>query len=336
MFKNYAIKDWVTFLESYGHPLRIGKYGPNESEDNKEILHRALYELGSDAAAAFPETMSVEFADRKAGTAPNDLWRSHAEYIDDQVSKAVLGQTNSTDAKSGGLGSRQADVHNELRRDLEEFDAMILAGSLNRDFVIPFVMFNHGPRSKYPRLKIGRPDEVDVKVEIESARELATMGVQIDGEEMRERAGLPAAKSEETALRVKSPQNGSEAAQGPDTPANPADIALRGLKTPPGGDRGDGRALNSQDQPAERDPDAIDLTIDEVLEDWEVQVDPLLAPIDALIGEVTDLSELQAQLARVIGSMDTATFEQALARSAFAARIAGQADRAPGGQDGGE
>lgn len=92
MFKNFAIKDWVTFLERYGQPLRIGKYGPNESEENKAILYRALWELGSDAAAAFPETMSVDFVDRKAGTAPNDLWKSHAEYIDLQLSKAVLGQ----------------------------------------------------------------------------------------------------------------------------------------------------------------------------------------------------------------------------------------------------
>lgn len=328
MFKNFAIKDWVTFLESFGHPLRIGKYGPNESEENKNILHRALQELGSDAAAAFPETMSIEFVDRKAGTAPNDLWRSQAEYIDDQLSKAVLGQTNTTDAKSGGLGSGQAQVHDGVRGDIEDFDAMMLAGTLNRDLIVPMVMFNHGPRKAYPRLRIGRPDEVDVAVEIDSAAKLAEMGVQIDGEEMRERAGLPAAKKPETALKPKqaaqAPQNAEESAQGPQTPENPRAGVLAPLKSPSAGNRDDQPALNSQIGP---DGDAIDATIDEFLSDWEPQVNALLAPVDALIAEAGDLSQVQARLSQLIGTMDTSAFEELLAQGGFSARMIAQTDR---------
>jgi phage gp29-like protein len=331
MFKNFAIKDWVTFLEAFGHPLRIGKYGPNESEENKNILHRALMELGSDAAAAFPETMSVEFIDRKGGTAPNDLWRSQCEYIDDQLSKAVLGQTNTTDAKAGGLGSGQAQVHDGVRGDIEDFDAMMLAGTLNRDFVVPFVMFNHGPRDAYPRLKIGRPDEVDVAVEIASAEKLVTMGVQIDGEEMRERAGLPAAKTPDSALRpvggAQSPQNGQNGPEGAVTPENPATGVLDPLKSPLGGNRPDRPALNSQADP---DGDAIDATIDEFLDDWQPQIDALLAPVDALIAEAGDLSEVQARLSQLIGDMDTSAFEQLLAQGGFAARLIGEAEREGG------
>jgi phage gp29-like protein len=331
MFKNFAIKDWVTFLEAFGHPLRIGKYGPNESEENKNILHRALLELGSDAAAAFPETMSVEFIDRKGGTAPNDLWRSHAEYIDDQLSKAVLGQTSTTDAKAGGLGSGQADSHSEVRSDIEEFDAMMLAGTINRDVIVPIVMFNHGPRDVYPKVTIGHPPTTDVAVEIESAVKLVGMGVAIDGEEMRERAGLPAAKSPETALKpspAKSPQNGDENASGPDAPKNPATGVLDPLKSPLGGNRPDRPALNSQTGP---DGDAIDVTIDELLDDWRPQIDPMLAAVDGLIAEATDLSEVQARLSQVIGAMDTSAFEQLLAQGGFAARMIGQATQ-KGGQ----
>lgn len=330
MFKNFAIKDWVTFLEAFGHPLRIGKYGPNESEENKNILHRALLELGSDAAAAFPETMSVEFIDRKGGTAPNDLWRSHAEYIDDQLSKAVLGQTNTTDAKAGGLGSGQANVHNEVRGDIEEFDAMMLAGTINRDLIVPMVMFNHGPRKAYPKIRIGRPDEVDVAVEIDSAAKLVAMGVRIDGEEMRERAGLPAAKSPETALQAspaQMPQNGAQDASGPVTPENPGTGVLDPLKSAPAGNRPDRPALNSQIGP---DGDAIDATVDEMLGDWEAQVDALLVPVDMMISEARDLSEVQARVAQVIGAMDTSEFEQLLARGGFAARMIGEAQKKGG------
>lgn len=407
MFKNFAIKDWVTFLESFGHPLRIGKYGPNESEENKNILHRALLELGSDAAAAFPETMSIEFIDRKAGTAPNDLWRSQAEYIDDQLSKAVLGQTSTTDAKAGGLGSGQADSHSEVRGDIEEFDAMMLAGTINRDLIVPMVMFNHGPRDAYPKVKIGHPPAADVAVEIDSAEKLAKMGVQIDGEEMRERAGLPAAKSPDTALRPgiatsttvegdpasgdasdtssaplgaevqklalngaqisslleivtqvesgsmgegparavikasfpafsddevtallagagKKAENARKPAPGAMPPENPQTGVLDPLKSPLRGNRPDQPALNSQTDP---DGDAIDATIDEFLTDWEPQMDALLAPVDALIAEAEDLSQVQARLAQLIGDIDTSAFEELLAQGGFAARMIAQADR---------
>ncbi|WP_067734478.1 DUF935 domain-containing protein [Novosphingobium naphthalenivorans] len=329
MFKNFAIKDWVTFLERYGQPLRIGKYGPNESEENKAILYRALWELGSDAAAAFPETMSVDFVDRKAGTAPNDLWKSHAEYIDEQLSKAVLGQTSTTDAKAGGLGSGQADSHSKVAETIERADAKLLAATLNRDAVVPIVMLNRGPREKYPRLKIGRPDEEDIKLSIESAEKLTNLGVKIDGEEMRERAGLPAAKSDETALKpggVNSPQEAAGAPAGAVPAKNPAPALLNPLKSTTAASPGETGTLQSQSAALqERQPDALALTTDEALGDWEAMVTPLLDPVDALIAGCETLGELQSRLAEAMDGMDPAVFTEALARGLFAARISGEA-----------
>jgi phage gp29-like protein len=202
LFKNYAIKDWVIFLEGYGHPLRLGKYGPNETEGNKRILANALTQLGADAWGTIPETMNIDFIDRKAGTAPNDLWRSKAEFWDLQFSKAVLGQTNTTDAQAGGLGSGQANVHNDVRGDIMDADAKLVSATINRDIVVPMILLNRGPRTSYPRIRIGRPDEIDAKVDIENAQLLAAMGVKIGGTQMRERAGLPAPEEGEEPLAI--------------------------------------------------------------------------------------------------------------------------------------
>lgn len=344
MFKNFAIKDWVTFLESFGHPLRIGKYGPNESEANKRILEAALYSLGSDAAAAFPDTMSVEFVDRKAGTAPNDLWRSHAEYFDLQISKAVLGQTNTTDAQAGGLGSGQANVHNDVRGDIERADAKILAATLNRDLVVPIVMLNHGLREKYPRLKIGRPDEVDVAAMITSAKDLVAMGVRIDGEELRERAGLPAEKDPKNVLVAPSKSapidpeaDPATAAPGKPTPGRSgiaggarSQTALLGpLKAQNGADRapGEDATLHSA-RDGGRDPDFIDRTTAEAIDDWEPLVAPLFSSVEDLIDGCSDMAELQSRLAEALGDMDVSAFTELLAKGSFATRVAALADPA--------
>lgn len=329
MFKNFAIKDWVTFLEGFGHPLRIGKYGPNESEENKSILHRALMELGTDAAAAFPETMSVEFVDRKAGTAPNDLWRSHAEYFDMQISKAVLGQTNTTDAQAGGLGSGQANVHNDVRGDIERADAKLLAATLNRDLVVPLVMFNHGPRDKYPRIKIGRPDPIDAKTEIENGERLADRGVNVDWAEMADRASIPVAEGDPKAGPEKTPRNGSEMLPGREIRKNPAAGLLGPLKSNLSGDRPALQSRDPDDGPDDgSNPDDIDLTVEELLGDWEAQTDPMIERVEALIGDCQDIAELQARLPEILEGMDVSAFRNAMTSGLFASRIAGMAEKA--------
>ena len=50
LFKNYSIKDWVIFCEVYGMPLRLGKYDPGASPEDKEALEIAVRTLGHDAA----------------------------------------------------------------------------------------------------------------------------------------------------------------------------------------------------------------------------------------------------------------------------------------------
>ena len=337
MFKNFAIKDWVIFLEAYGHPVRIGKYGPNESEENKRILERALRQLGTDAAAAFPETMSVDFIDRKAGTAPNDLWRSHAEYFDMQISKAVLGQTNTTDAQAGGLGSGQANVHNEVREDIERADAKLLAATLNRDLVVPLVMLNHGMREVYPRLKIGRPDPIDIEAMLDAAERLTEMGVEVDAEEVRERAGVPAGKPGGKILLKKSGQPVAEGTPqiSPDSAAQGKAATTGGVKPANGllallkgaGGAGEGAIQSANGDQGDREPDAIALTAIEALDDWEPLIEPLLSSFEGLADDCADLSELQARLAEALVAMDPAEFADRLAKGAFAARLSGQGEQ---------
>lgn len=359
MFKNFAIRDWVTFLEGYGHPLRVGKYGPNESEANIDILYRALRDLGTDAAAAFPETMKVEFVDRKAGTAPNELWKAKAEYCDGQVSKATLGQTNTTDAQSGGLGSGQANVHNEVRGDIRDDDAMRLAATLNRDLVIPMVLLNHGQRDKYPRIEIGLPDEFDVKQDLENAEKLSAAGVRISRRKMLERSGLPEAEDDDDVFGVKEqveegeidPKTGKpkiaatatedDAAGGSRPEAAQPDRLnpLKTLKRPNEGGEEEATAASARNTPNASDPDldragtnrdGIDRAIDENFDDWDALIDPVIEPVEAVIASVLanggTLKDVQAKLTEAMGNMDVDAFAERLARSTFGAKLLGDVE----------
>ncbi len=58
LFKNYSIKDWATFCEIYGMPLRIGKYDTGANAADKQALMRAIQAIGADASARIPRSSS--------------------------------------------------------------------------------------------------------------------------------------------------------------------------------------------------------------------------------------------------------------------------------------
>ena len=127
LFKNYTLKDWVAFCEVYGMPLRLGKYQPGASEEDKRALMQALAQIGADAAGIFPDGTTIEFVNTEKASS-TDLYERLARFCDEQVSKAVLGQTLTSD--SGGGSYAQSKTHNDVRHDLVVADCKALAATL--------------------------------------------------------------------------------------------------------------------------------------------------------------------------------------------------------------
>lgn len=333
MFKNYSVKDWMSFLEMYGQPIRTGRFDPGASEGDIRKLMRAVAQIGTDAAAVFPRTMDIEFIDGKTGAAPAELWGSFAGYIDDQVSKAVVGQTSSSDAKAGGLGSGQADLHGEVREDIARADGKLLAATLNRDLVRPIIDLNFGPQAKYPRIKIEKPDAVDVKALVDSAERLAKLGADIDAEAVREQAGLPGPKTAGAkVLRVVSENPPQDAQEQPEAPGlgkkrSPAFLQpLRGQKT--GNETEEEKRAAASGTPGAQDRDPIDNLTEEALGDWDSIFEELVDPIVEQLATATSQADQQRILAEAIGKMDPTRFAEIMTNAGFATHLAGEIDAA--------
>ena len=326
LFANFTLKDWMTFLEVYGLPLRVGKYQNGTSEDDIRLLAQAVGQIGSDAGAVLPQSMVIEFVQSGGAAANPDMFRGMLTYIDDAVSKVVLGQTSSSDAKAGGLGSGQANLHGDVRQDIADADAVELSATLTRDVALPIVLFNRGPRKRYPQIIVGRPDAVDVKEFLDAADRGVKMGVPIAVSTWRERTGIPEPKAGEPVLMATAQQPAQEPLKGQDGPdprQKPRNGLLDPLKRPSGADRGQEVPAAAQD----RQPDAIDAMIEEALGDWEGLVDPLLGSFEELIAGATSMEEVRELLAMkvgdVIAAMDVAAITQLGERVGFAGKIAG-------------
>jgi phage gp29-like protein len=200
LFKNYVLKDWVTFAEIFGQPLRLGKYSPGATEADKQALLSAVANIGTDAAAIIPESMLIEFVETR-GAGGAEVYERFCEYLDKQVSKAVLGQTLTTETPREGGGSRAAaQVHDAVRRDIMESDARRLGATLTRDLVRPIVDLNLGPQRRYPQIALGLSADNDVKLFADIVAELVDRGLQVGQSAVLQRLGLPHPAADEPLL----------------------------------------------------------------------------------------------------------------------------------------
>lgn len=159
LFKNYDLKDWVSFAEVYGLPLRLGKYQPGASDADKAALMQALIQIGADAAGIIPDGTTIDFINTEK-TSSSDLYERLARYCDEQISKAVLGQTLTSD--SGGGSYAQSKTHNEVRHDLTVADCKALASTLRRDLIRPLCIFNFGEDKRIPRIRFDCEESEDL------------------------------------------------------------------------------------------------------------------------------------------------------------------------------
>lgn len=188
MFKAFTQRDWAIFTQTFGQPVRIGKYGPGATEADRDTLYRAVANIAGDCAAIIPDGMLIEFVEAANLGTGHTNYMERSDWLDRQVSKAVLGQTTTTDAVSGGHAVSQE--HRQVQEDIERADARALAAVLNRDLVRVWIDLEYGPQQRYPRLRIARPDEEDLSQLSSSLAKLVPLGLRVQASEIRDKFGL--------------------------------------------------------------------------------------------------------------------------------------------------
>jgi phage gp29-like protein len=195
LLKNFAMKDWAAFNEVFGMPLRLGKYDTMASPADREALVQAIRNLGSDAAGVISKATEIEFVEATSRSGGANPYQLMAEFCNREMSKAVLGQTLTTDT-AGSTGTyAAARVHGQVRRDLVEADAQALAATLRGQLLRPLVGFNFGWDKPVPWFRFRFEEEEDLKTLSEVFRNLTAMGFPLDMEHVAERFGIPLAET---------------------------------------------------------------------------------------------------------------------------------------------
>lgn len=324
MFKKFTERDWAIFTQTYGQPLRVGKWGAGASEADKETLFRAVANIAGDCAAIIPESMKIEFVETGSISATGDLYEKRADWLDRQISKCVLGQTATTDAVTGGLGSGKE--HRQVQEDIERADAKALAAILNRDLIRPWMQLNFGPLPAYPRLVIGRPEVVDIAQLSTALGGMVDRGLRVSQKEVREKLGLSEPAAGEEILGPSARPSPPEPL--PDAPAHD----LKGERAKFEGGKGALRrttALNAEGAPAAISggnpvTQAVEALADRLEAEAAASIEGMIDQAETMLATAGSLEEYREMLLAGFPDMDSGALATVMAAAMMAAWGAGR------------
>jgi len=202
MLQGYTLKDWMAFMEVFGMPWRIGKYSAAATSDQKTALLTAIRQMGVDAAGIIRDDTSIDIIESSKSTGGDKLFIGASEWLNDQVSKVVLGQIASTKGTPGRLGNE--DNQENVRDDIMRDDAKQLSATLRRDLVKPFVDLNFGPQERYPKLRLVVEEPEDLESLAKSLPEFIDRGLEVEKSVIRDKFNLPEPEDGADILKPKS------------------------------------------------------------------------------------------------------------------------------------
>jgi phage gp29-like protein len=303
-FKKHGIKFWVIFAEKFGSPTAIGKYPPGSDEETQKKLLEALGAIQQDSGIIVPETMVVELLEA-ARTSSVNTYESLCEFMDRQISKAVLGQTLTTEI--GDTGSyAAAKVHGEVRDDLVKADADLLCECLNETLIKWIVDYNFPGVQDYPKIWINTEPEEDLKTLAERDKILLRDigGFDVPVSYIRDTYGIPAPEEGEETIGLPPPKGPGNFAERPRVP---------GAERP--GDWAEARGF-TQDQ------EAID-RLAERISRRGAKLSGMLEPVLALVKKANSFEEVLEGLYELYPHLDTARMEELVRQATFAADLWG-------------
>ena len=319
MLKGFTLKDWWAFAEVFGMPIRVGKYGNNATDEEIATLVNAIANIASDAGAAIPESMKMEFIESAKANGGDNLFKVMADWADSQISKGVLGQTMTAD---NGSSRSQADVHNDVRGDIQADDARQLEATLNGSLVRWVIDFNFGPQKHYPRICLPIIEPEDLKGFSEAVTPLIDRGMKVEASGIRDKFGLPDPDDDAELLH---PQGQPQPAPSGDTALNRS-RASGGLALPSGSTGGNTSTLglNRED---EDDSDLMEIR-DALLAEWQPVMEEIVDPVERLLKSSKDYDEFRLGLLEMVdsGEMPLSKLFGALAKGTFVGLALGESD----------
>ncbi|MEI8389563.1 MAG: DUF935 family protein [bacterium] len=154
--KNGGLNYWIAFTEKYGMPFLVGKHprGTGDTANLADILERMV----QDAIAVIPNDSAIEIMESSKNSG-SDVYERLIDKMNAEVSKAILGQTLTTEI--GSKGSYAAsNTHMNVRKDIIDADKRIVERTLNQ--LIKWIYELNFAENNIPEFSMYEEEDVDL------------------------------------------------------------------------------------------------------------------------------------------------------------------------------
>ena len=327
MFKHYSVRDFAEFLELYGMPIRIGKYGAGATNEEKRTLLRALAQIGHNAAGIMPDSMAIELhnaANTGAGSGNNPFLQM-VDWCEKSIARLILGQTLTSGADGKSSTNALGNVHNEVRRDLLVSDAKQVAQTITQQIILPYLQINVDPNialHRVPYFEFDTKKYDDLSTFAAAIPKLVGIGVRIPEKWTRDKLGIPEAQDGEVVLKaVQTDFN-------PDlkTPGKSTALSAHVVGCQCAGCLGKGkRVALSAGNNGETEQDLLDNSLNEALNviDFNRQLDPVVRQLAVALTACNTYEEASDKLAEIYPDLNNAEHQRYLTQAVFLSELLG-------------
>lgn len=203
LWKRGDIGDWATFTEIFGSPIRKGKYQAGDMESKKELTE-SMQEAGSSNAFIIPDTTDIDLVSNTTSTSGKGVHESFADFLNNEMSKVILGNTMTTDAQGGNY---KGEVHQDSEDGIFDADKKFALRILNS--TVWELLEIHGYKPADGKFTVLESDNIALKDRIAIDKELNGI-IDMEAEYYYEKYGVPVPKG---GAKLKSVQPSDPASQ---------------------------------------------------------------------------------------------------------------------------
>ena len=158
IYKRGGFADWANFVEVFGQPIVDAEWDGTD-EKQRVQLEEAIDKMGNGGKIVRPAGSKINLMESRAN-ANGDMQNKFVDQLNEEISKAILGQTGTTES-SEGSGYAQSKTMADVEDDINLDDIIRTRQSLNTRFVE--IMVNLGiPGAKGGKFIIKGFDEEDI------------------------------------------------------------------------------------------------------------------------------------------------------------------------------
>jgi phage gp29-like protein len=179
LVRGWARRDWARYSEVHGIPAKKAIVPPTADVEQKTRFSQMLSNLGNEPVIECEQGQDGNRFDYQLVEAQANNWEGFSkliEHADVAIAVTLLGQNLTTEVKQGSRAAAQ--VHDGVRRDFQQADAVTLGRALQKQLLGPWSRFNFNLEAlaPFPAWQIEPPED-----ELSQAQALRALAAAVSG-----------------------------------------------------------------------------------------------------------------------------------------------------------